>query len=470
MGQDEFEILIDYQGDTMLRGMHALESNDGSVFLLNNVYLFDPTIPPDGIPIEGYPSFGFGISKIDKNGLINFNIAYLNHFYGVEITSANKFYFNSQNDIIIPYLRYVGLFICPEGGAFPSEKKSVFKVSQQGEVLDYNDPALDANCSLDIIFSTGFRNDDNVIFFRTNLLEVPYLNYYDIFNQDLELVLTDTFFNVFGAYYDRYLDLIISGNQSGIKIYSFNDELIDEFQRPPIQLFSVRKRDVLINENYYAVVTGGKYNSNDSTYVTDIYIMDKQGNLIAEKIIDGIAYDKGVLGPDNVIYLLADNSHYDNYDALALPVKVAVLDFDLNILGEKDFGFPFVSTNSITATQDGFLVSGVRYKSYDIVNGKEKDQAYILKGTLDQLVGVKGNKIEKPDISIYPNPSNDYFLILSKSNNQVRQVEIKNLAGQLVIQLTPRNNRVNISDLKPGIYLVTVETNKGIVTKKLIKQ
>lgn len=467
-GQSSFELLFNMQGDTMLSGFHAIEDDNKNTYVLSNVDIFYFGTP-GGIPIEGYLNIGSAISKLGINGDFIFSNAYnINWRDGTR--PATEFYLNSQNDIVIPYIGFSDFLPCGDGSYFPSDKKNVLKLSDSGDVLDITDQSLDTQCSWDIMVSSGLSINDEVLIFRQNWLDDNQILYLDTYNNNLVLINTDTVFNLLGGiFYDKYNEVLVTGNQSGIKTYTLTGELIDEFPRPPEQIITTGRRTVFMSQDFYAVVIGGKYNTTDSSYVTDIFILDKNGNLIAEKIIDGVALDRGVFGSNNLIYLLADNSHYNEHDSIPLPVKVAVLDLNLNILGEKDFGFPFVSTNSITATQDGFLVAGTRFKSYDVVNGKEKDQAYILKGTLDQLVGIKDNKIEKTDLSIYPNPAQNHFSISNKGNNKVMHVEIRNLAGQLVIQMTPENNRVNISDLKPGIYLVTVKTNQGSATKKLIK-
>jgi hypothetical protein len=72
-------------------------------------------------------------------------------------------------------------------------------------------------------------------------------------------------------------------------------------------------------------------------------------------------------------------------------------------------------------------------------------------------------------VSLYPNPSNDYFTL----NADMAKVEIYALTGQRVKSFgsTTEETRINVSDLRPGIYLVkaTDATNRE-KTMKLIKQ
>ena len=78
------------------------------------------------------------------------------------------------------------------------------------------------------------------------------------------------------------------------------------------------------------------------------------------------------------------------------------------------------------------------------------------------------NFITKNEIKLYPNPSTDSFELNSKID--VNNVKIFNITGQLVKTLESVTNKYDISDLKSGLYLATINTNSGSGTVKLIKQ
>ncbi|MBC7606479.1 MAG: T9SS type A sorting domain-containing protein [Burkholderiales bacterium] len=72
-------------------------------------------------------------------------------------------------------------------------------------------------------------------------------------------------------------------------------------------------------------------------------------------------------------------------------------------------------------------------------------------------------------ISLYPNPSADYFSI----NSNTRQVEIYSVTGQLVkgFKLHSKEYQFNVSDLNSGIYMVkATDDNNNVKTMKLVKQ
>jgi hypothetical protein len=69
-------------------------------------------------------------------------------------------------------------------------------------------------------------------------------------------------------------------------------------------------------------------------------------------------------------------------------------------------------------------------------------------------------------ITIYPNPTKDYINI-SVENDKIENVEIYNLTGKLVKQ--EKSNKINISNLPVGMYIIKVETDGGNCIKKVIK-
>ena len=72
------------------------------------------------------------------------------------------------------------------------------------------------------------------------------------------------------------------------------------------------------------------------------------------------------------------------------------------------------------------------------------------------------------NIQIYPNPAHEYF----KINLRSKQIKIYNLLGKLVQTHKGKLSTgylYNISSLEPGVYLISVVTERGKITRKLIK-
>ena len=69
---------------------------------------------------------------------------------------------------------------------------------------------------------------------------------------------------------------------------------------------------------------------------------------------------------------------------------------------------------------------------------------------------------------IYPNPVTDILTIELNNKLELNKVSIYNLLGKLVIQND--NPVLNLERLTSGLYILQIETDRGIVTKKLIKK
>ncbi|KMQ67294.1 hypothetical protein ACM39_14170 [Chryseobacterium sp. FH2] len=74
-------------------------------------------------------------------------------------------------------------------------------------------------------------------------------------------------------------------------------------------------------------------------------------------------------------------------------------------------------------------------------------------------------------VGIYPNPAKTMITISSKEN--LKSYKIFDASGRLITSassLKGNNAEVNLSSVQTGNYVITVETEKQTVTKKLIKQ
>lgn len=68
-------------------------------------------------------------------------------------------------------------------------------------------------------------------------------------------------------------------------------------------------------------------------------------------------------------------------------------------------------------------------------------------------------------VQIYPNPASGIFYIDSK---EASKVEIYDLTGRIVKSVSNYSNGISVRELSKGIYLVKIQVNHQIITKKLI--
>lgn len=81
---------------------------------------------------------------------------------------------------------------------------------------------------------------------------------------------------------------------------------------------------------------------------------------------------------------------------------------------------------------------------------------------------------ESLNIVIFPNPARDYLSVRMDEDISVREVIITDVMGRMISREKRSDSRffsgVDISDLSSGIYLLTLNTNKGMVTSKIVVQ
>ena len=72
------------------------------------------------------------------------------------------------------------------------------------------------------------------------------------------------------------------------------------------------------------------------------------------------------------------------------------------------------------------------------------------------------------NFKVYPNPAKDYISIQS-NNIKINSVEVYNVIGKRLLLSTKLNdNKLNISNLNAGVYLLKISANERTLVKKVI--
>ena len=72
-------------------------------------------------------------------------------------------------------------------------------------------------------------------------------------------------------------------------------------------------------------------------------------------------------------------------------------------------------------------------------------------------------------IEIYPNPTNS-IIHLKSPNSQIIKIEIFNSLGLSIKRIKNNFDTLNISDLPNGLYVIRLDTEFGMINKKIIKE
>lgn len=78
---------------------------------------------------------------------------------------------------------------------------------------------------------------------------------------------------------------------------------------------------------------------------------------------------------------------------------------------------------------------------------------------------------ERKIFQLYPNPVEDYITILTNTTEVVKQINIVNTTGQVVLKTNKDITSLSVTDLPAGLYFISIETKSGkTTTKKFIKK
>lgn len=192
----------------------------------------------------------------------------------------------------------------------------------------------------------------------------------------------------------------------------------------------------------------------------------------------------------DAVWFGTEYSYQDLTDPMSTPVSnqfFIVIKFTFGVGGGTD-GYMWVNPAVNTAepaadlTQDSSLASKSR-SQFDAFNIEASSNARTpncfldeirVAGTWEEATGqapplsVSKNELDSK-IKMYPNPAKDYIQIESK-DIQIASVEMYSLVGKkLISQKSLANDRLDISALSSGIYLLKVNAEEGgSLTRKIV--
>ena len=89
---------------------------------------------------------------------------------------------------------------------------------------------------------------------------------------------------------------------------------------------------------------------------------------------------------------------------------------------------------------------------------------------VDQVLSVKG--VDASNFTVYPNPANNILNVSNKANDLINNIQINDLTGKTVKEsnfIAQSTIQMNIADIAAGVYMMTINTEQGSITKKIVK-
>ena len=86
------------------------------------------------------------------------------------------------------------------------------------------------------------------------------------------------------------------------------------------------------------------------------------------------------------------------------------------------------------------------------------------------IIDVNIDEYEETACKVYPNPANDRLYI--EAGTEINEVVVYDIYGRRQVTETPSrqgNVAIDVENLKAGIYFVKINTEKGNIVKRIIK-
>jgi len=91
--------------------------------------------------------------------------------------------------------------------------------------------------------------------------------------------------------------------------------------------------------------------------------------------------------------------------------------------------------------------------------------------TTEFVTSLNNNNFDnESNFNIFPNPVKDIVTISSEKSIEISSIQIYNLLGQLVQTVLNPSNEIEVSNLKPGSYILKIISENGAETVKFLKE
>lgn len=191
-------------------------------------------------------------------------------------------------------------------------------------------------------------------------------------------------------------------------------------------------------------------------------------------------------GSASAINVMIEDELHDNLDWSTLNITSASHDYEVEITNGNEVKFIFNGINLPSEDQNepqshGFIAYKIKPIATiavgDIMSGDSSIYFDFNEPIITNMVSTEVvNNLSVDDyslsslVSIYPNPVEDgFYFKLDKGMNIISR-KLYNTQGIVLLDIEKNTDYITTEELASGVYFMVVETNKGKVTKKLIKK
>ena len=207
-----------------------------------------------------------------------------------------------------------------------------------------------------------------------------------------------------------------------------------------------------------------------------------------EVIISGLTATTGAISANNIALTVSGDQLFA-YDPLNIPTSGDQSGFyagiqmngnwDAGASGTNDSAQPsaligfsmFISPEVDNAVYDCSTVVGtpaeLRTAIYNSANWTKSNDVLTMPNCAfnPTLSAVENNNKE---FILVPNPTSTGYVIIKTATNDMIEVSVFDVLGKQVLKQTLLNDRLDVSSLNSGVYVMRLSQNNNMVTKKLI--
>ncbi|WP_415370920.1 choice-of-anchor J domain-containing protein [Patiriisocius sp. Uisw_047] len=230
------------------------------------------------------------------------------------------------------------------------------------------------------------------------------------------------------------------------------------------------RNNTIAKDRLWLRVTSSAYNVSGSTLVG--FVADATAGI-------DIKYDSGRIASKVSIYSHIDGSDrgytvqareaFDNGMTVALGFSSIIEEVTTYKISLSDLdGAAWLNATPYLIDAQAGVVTNLNEDAYSFTSDQGEFNNRFTLVFQDRLLGSKD--VLASSISMYPNPASDLVTIVSP-NAAISLVEVRDLRGRLILTNTIASQQVtslNITSLDNAVYLVTITTDSGTSTSRLI--
>ena len=249
---------------------------------------------------------------------------------------------------------------------------------------------------------------------------------------------------------------IISDEQASQGSYSFKNAYDSGFNSQWLPIFGAAK------------TFNSPKSFQDFTFSYDIFITDTLGSDFEFTLYGIDANDTFVpvagIGMENrgMVYIIIDENYSADYTTASwVPQSWVNVRIEVSASAVK-----YYLDNTLIYTANNF--SQLDIEGFNMLHNNYGEDAYY-----DNMTYYNGSlsvdQIELVEVKLYPNPAVNELKIQTPKGIAIKTLEIFDLSGKQILH-SNESIAVDISSLSKGTYFVKINTNRGSISKKIIKK